>query len=333
MGFLKERLRIPLYYFRYLRSFLYDLERFVKHSNVEYKRFENTDKLIAKIISLYHVIEKGLALEEPRLRFGKPRIEMLMRCITIYTSRIDKNNWDTQVHSALSVLDEYLKFNHNHGVAIPDLEQFLVTHRSILSDEISKGGTKAVNFEGLSLTDDPSFDAVVSARSSIRNFGGETVAMSDVYRAVRLAQKSPSTCNRQSARILMTTERNIIDQLLFLQKGTNGFGHKISSLLIVCCDLNCYQGDGDRVSGVIDGSLFGMTLIHALTRFKIASIPLNWSKDHSEDKKLRRLISVPDSYSVLFFIGLGSFKSQFKVPQSNKNDLSDICADIRLCND
>lgn len=332
MKILKNRVRFFIYWLRFLNSFLYDLTRFVKYSNIEYSEFKNTDKLISKIVSLYHVIEKGLSLEHPRVGFGMPRIEMLVRCISIYSRRVPKSDWNKHVISAIWVLDEYFRFNQKHNLSIPLLEKFLKKHSTFLDKNsvIVKGGTKKIDIDTINFDESPSFDSVVSFRSSIRHFGSKKLEMSSIDSAIMLAQNSPSTCNRQSTRILRTTDRETIEKALFLQNGANGFSEGITCLLIVCTDLACYQGDGDRHSGIIDASLFGMTLIHSLTRFRIASIPLNWSKTYSEDIKLRKLINIPNSYNVLFFIGLGSFKNGIQVPVSAKSDIVDICQDILL---
>jgi nitroreductase len=259
-----------------------------------------------------------------------PRIEMLVKCISIYSRRVPKSDWNIQVVSAICVLDEYLRFNKKRNHSIPFLEKFLEKHSALLDRNTSKGGTKKIDLDTIAIKEPPSFDSVVSFRSSIRHFGAEKLEMSCVDNAITLAKNSPSTCNRQSTRILRTSDRETIEKILFIQKGAKGFSEGITCLLIVCTDLACYQGDGDRHSGIIDASLFGMTLIHSLTRFQIASIPLNWSKTYSEDLKLRRLINIPNSYNVLFLIGLGSFKKGIQVPVSTKNDIVDICEDIFL---
>ena len=325
----KKLCRIFFYWFKYLSDYLYDLTRYVKHSNIEYVEYQDIDKLISKIITLYHVIEKGLSLESPRLMFGLARVNLLMNCISMYAARVNVCDWSVHATSALHVLDEYLKFNECHGKKIPELENFLLNYSDILNCNSLAGGTKVLDIEEVALSDKPFFDDVIMARSSIRNFGEDSINIEDIYESIRTAQKSPSTCNRQSARVLITEDSKIISSLLALQNGANGFDSKIQCLLLVCCDLKYYQGVGDRMSGVIDGSLFGMTLLHALTRFKIASISLNWSKGYQNDKKLRKLIQIPESYNVLFFVGLGSFKEKTRVPVSTKSNVYDICKKIQ----
>jgi|TARA_B110000879_G_C11161620_1_gene509383 nitroreductase len=330
MQFISERIRFILYWLRYLNDFLYDHIRFVKYSNTEYTYIRNTDKLVAKIISLYHVIEKGLSIDRPRLRFGVPRIKMLMRYIAIYSGRVDRGNWDIQVVSSLKVLREYSKFNKDRGADSLLVDEFLKDYSDVLEVEHIKGGTKALDLDEFFSQEAPLFDTVVSLRSSVRNFGVGEVALADVHSAIALAQQSPSTCNRQSSRVLITKDRIQIDELLALQGGANGFSEQINCLLVICSDLSCYQGPGDRTSGIIDGSLFGMSFLHAATRYKIASIPLNWSKNYKDDIKLRAMISFPDSYAVLFFVGLGVFKNNVRVPCSTKNSTHEICMNIEV---
>ena len=261
--------------------------------------------------------------------FGVPRVMLLMKYINIYASRVKACDWSIHVNSGIHVLDEYLKFNKTNGKTFPELESFLLTYSDVLNSNSSDGGTKLLNVREVIASEKPLFDDVVMARSSIRNFGEDKISMKDVYESIRTAQKSPSTCNRQSSRVLITEDSATINKLLALQGGAKGFGDKIQCLLVVCSDLKYYQGIGDRTSGIVDGSLFGMTLLHSLMRHKIASIPLNWSKSSNEDKKLRKLIKIPESYNILF-IGTGSFEDQAKVAVSTKSDVSDICKKIEL---
>jgi len=328
MQFISERIRFILYWLRYLNHFLYDHFRFVKYSNTEYEYIRDTNKLVAKIISLYHVIEKGLSIETPRLRFGLPRIKLLIKYIEIYSGRVDRDNWDIQVISSLKVLSEYSKFNRDRGADILLVDEFLSDYSDFLAVEHIEGGTKVLALDDFFLQEAPLFDSVVSLRSSVRNFGVGEVALADVHSAIALAQQSPSTCNRQSSRVLVTKDRTQISKLLALQGGANGFSEQINCLLVICSDLSCYQGPGDRTSGIIDGSLFGMSLLHAATRYNIASIPLNWSKSYKDDIKLREMIKFPVSYTVLFFIGLGTFKNNVRVAHSTKNSTFEICMNI-----
>ena len=136
-------------------------------------------------------------------------------------------------------------------------------------------------------------------------FRQKEVNIEDIYIAIKLAQRSPSTCNRQSSRIYLIKQKKIIDKLLKLQAGNRGFGHKINKLIMVGYDINSYPLEvGDRYTGYIDASLFAMTLIYSLTFLKLNSIALNWSKPKNIDLELRRLIKIKDSHNIIFFMEL-----------------------------
>lgn len=328
MKFIKK-IRYLVYWLRYLKDFIYDLNRFVSFSNIEHIHITDSEKLIAKIISLYHVIEKGLSMENPRPGFGLPRVFKLIEYIELYDKRFDKSEWDIQVKSAIKVLDEYRQFNEVNFINIDEVNIFLSKHIDILESDKFDGGTKVFNSNYLLKNEGISFDEVINMRSSIRNFGDDKISFSVVKKSIMQAQNAPSTCNRQSSRVLFSNNPNLIMKLLELQGGANGFSDKISSLLIICSDMKCYQGGGDRHSGIIDASLYAMALMYCLSKNGVANISLNWSKTAKEDRALRKMIDFPESYHVLFFIGLGSYRNSIKVPISTKNTLDKILHEIK----
>jgi hypothetical protein len=112
--------------------------------------------------------------------------------------------------------------------------------------------------------------------------------------------------------------------LLTLQGGARGFQHKIDKLIILTFDIEAYQGEGDRISGYIDASLFGMTLLYALTQKGIGSISLNWSKSKEIDIQLRTLSNIKKSHNIVFFIGVGMIKDKTKVAASARLDIDEV---------
>lgn len=325
-----EIIRPIIYWVRYLKDYIYDLNRFVMNSNIEHKNIKDTEKLVAKIISLYHVIEKGLSMEFVKPGFGQDRVKKLIEYVSMYSLRVDKRNWDIQVLSSIKVLAEYKTFNDKNLIINNDLNKFLNKFDDYKRDRDIQGGTKTLKHNLDALNDDVTFDSVIENRSSIRNFGHDNIEFNIVKRAIIQAQNAPSTCNRQSSRVLYTLNKDLIKGLLHLQGGSRGFSDKISCLLLVCSDAKCYQGSGDRHSGIIDASLFAMTLMYSLTKNNIANISLNWSKTAKEDLALRDLVTIPTSYSVIFLIGLGSYNNKnIKVPVSNKNSLNTILKEVK----
>lgn len=313
---IKTKIRKIYYFLKYMPSYVYDCARFVNNSNIEFTQYNNKDKLLAKIISLYHVIEKGLSMPNTKLHFGVDNYQNLITYLILFESKFNDFS-NCHYLSALSVLKQYYDFNKKNGIEVKKISIFLSERKKFINK--INGGTKILN-----KYKNESFIDVVNNRSSIRNFVPGLVPYNKVLECVKIAQKSPSSCNRQTSRIIYVTEKKDIEKILTLQSGARGFGHQIETLLLVCSDINYYQGVGDRMSGYIDSSLFAMTLLHSFTHHNIGTIALNWSKDFKEDIKLRKIIDIPCSYNVTFMIGLGYFEDEIKVPVSCKSNENDI---------
>ncbi len=69
-----------------------------------------------------------------------------------------------------------------------------------------------------------SFAQLALARRSVRDFADAPVPNDALREAVRLAQLSPSACNRQPCRVYAVTESARMAELLEYQNGNRGFG-------------------------------------------------------------------------------------------------------------
>jgi len=96
------------------------------------------------------------------------------------------------------------------------------------------------------------------------SFSDRPVKQEIVKRAVSLALKTPSVCNRQAWFVYHIDDQSIIGRCLELQNGNSGFGHKIQSLLIIASDLKAFDTGGERYQHWIDGGMFSMSLVYAL---------------------------------------------------------------------
>ena len=93
------------------------------------------------------------------------------------------------------------------------------------------GGVKNVSREDYLEATSGNFSQLVGARRSVRHYSSEPVSLSILEEAVKLAQQSPSVCNRQGAKVWWVLRREKIDQIL-LQTGIE-VGHLAKVLLIV----------------------------------------------------------------------------------------------------
>lgn len=312
--------------FRFLRalkqgyeSFFYDFIRFSRYS-IQNTFPKDDIQLQSKIISLYHVIEKGLIMPNTRIGYGKDRIELLIKLLKLYDSKFDSIS-NVHYNSALKVLEVYLDLHKKTDLDLDYIKLFL--NKNGFKNKM-QGGYYNLNKQSFIKEAQSNFLDLTKVRKSIRNFSNETVSIDDIRHAIKIAQSSPSTCNRQASRVYLLTNKKKIENVLKLQSGSRGFGNKIDKLLMICFDIKSYQGSGDRYTGYIDASLFAMTLIYALTYKGLGSISLNWSKRKELDLKLREIINIQNSHNVVFFIGVGHLNEATKIAVSKRYNLEDI---------
>src|SRR5699024_7662489 len=91
-----------------LYSKLYDFKHHYKYSFKEYSLKKEKAVYSYFLRKSYHIVEKGLALPEPRLQFGMPRIIKLIETSNRY---INYYGEDELVETIRDTLVEYLKFH------------------------------------------------------------------------------------------------------------------------------------------------------------------------------------------------------------------------------
>ena len=152
----------------------------------------------------------------------------------------------------------------------------------------------------------------------------EPVEIKIIEEAIRLAQNTPSVCNRQAVRVHAFEQGDLANEILACQKGNSGFGYKANKILIITSDLQCFLSVGERNQPWIDGGLFAMTLIWALHNKGLATCCLNWSATHKQDQKLRATIELPDNEVVIMLLAVGKIPEKVKVPESQRRPIDEI---------
>lgn len=313
-------LRYFIYIFRYSFSFIYDLNRYVKYSNKKYKKLDSHVHKISKIITLYHVLEKGLSMEDIKPNFGRERADLL---IYYLKSICNEPNIRNNVHykASINVLHAYQTHLKSSSVQYKELDEFLMNCSCDYNGNF--GGTKLVKSLQENDALKMSFSDLVSNRNSVRFFNGIKVNENTIQKAIQLAINSPSSCNRQSFRVIKVPDDKI-DDVLNVQGGANGYKDRINTLLAIGFDIESYQGVGDRYSGYIDASIFGSSLLYSFTSYGVHTLALNWSKPYKIDQRLRNIWDIKDSITICFFIAVGYIDDETRIPYSVKSDINDV---------
>ena len=307
-----------------LNGFIYDFKRFLYfggwHENLTDKEVRNYNSVMA-----YHGLEKSLS----------------------YSNRNPTSGWSNaeRVFLRLEVANSTGDFGYHDKAAKQVLYKFLNLPENIKLSRAIKmlGALKTMNFESVEVhgaIEHPlenyqraklsSPEDFFFTRYSLREFNETPVPDQIIERAVKLAMKTPSVCNRQAWHIYHSTDRNIIDKTLSYQNGNKPFGNKIPNLFVITTDLKAFFAGSEHYQHWIDGGLFSMSIIYALHSLGIASCPLNWSQIPQRDRDLRKAIHIKPNQTVIMMIAVGYPAQSNTVCSSTRRPINEVLSDLKL---
>jgi nitroreductase len=304
---------------------LYDFKRVLKFSSAVYLG-DNEEKLHALLIMGYHSIEKGLSLPHPRPGFGRHHVHALLLRLERYVRYFGVED---QCIVAINVLKSYCKFNESNNIVDQTLTDEIARIERLCVEgsrcPVScSGGVRTVRAEDFYKASKIDLSEFFGARSSVRQFSEKIVPVSEIEKAIRMAQKTPSSCNRQSARVRLLNKNSDVQDALKIQNGAQGFAGAVTTVLVVTSDLSCFQSAGERYQCWIDGGMFAMSIIYALHSLGLVSCCLNWSKKKDVDVRFKRRFSIPHSESIIVLVAVGYPPDEFKIAESSRKKLERV---------
>lgn len=269
-------------------------------------------QLESKLSFHAHALEKGLSHEDLRLGFGRTALEKLAETLDMYT-RKGFNKSSISYRNTISVLNEYKRVHLESGYSIDYFNQmFDAIIDEIDADKSGLGGVLCITKKP---ADKQNFKELFESRWSVREYSDRPVDVSRVKDAVKLSMKSPSVCNRQSARVRIITDTEIIKRVLKVQGGFTGYDTP-PVLLVVTSDMRTFLASTERNQPYIDGGIFSMSLLMSLEFYGLAACPLNAMFNKKRDILVKAIAGIQDYEALIMFISVGNFKTTSKVPKS-----------------
>lgn len=309
------------------KSFLYDANRYSMYAYPSDDRPRSIANLRAMITMYYHAIEKGLAHPHPRPGFGAKYISGLIPSLKNYVRLVGR---DETVDVSLSALDHYFHFNRLNDLPFHDEFEAVKLLRNELPtsvgqvDQCDARGTIELTRDVVLSQSKMDLSGFFSSRYSTRNFSSLAVDPDLIKKAVEMAQKTPSVCNRQSWRVHIYSTPEKKDKILTWQWGNRGFGHLASHVLLISTDLRCFTSERERFQGWIDGGMFSMSLIYALHSLGIACCSLNCSTDPEFDRSLHEAGDLDGHELIIMMIAIGNYQDRFEVARSARRQTDDL---------
>lgn len=269
----------------------------------------------ARIIKYYHRLEKSLSTPNfIRGRGIRAAIDLIEELKAYKLHKFDLD--DNQILVAFDVLHKFIAKQE-----IKDQENLKDRISELDIKQVSDiaGGTIELNKDYFLNNIDSNFQILSSKRHSVRDYDNREVDINLIRKAIDIAQKSPSVCNRQGWHTILVTNQKVINLFKEIHNGFARSDQYLGSLLIVCFSKSSFDYPLERHQGYTDGGLFSMSIMYALTHLGLASCPLNANLSKVAEKKLRSAISLSNEYGLVMFIAVGHYADSTIVPVSHRD--------------
>lgn len=262
-----------------------------------------------------HAIEKGMSIGAVRPGFGKPKVMELLTHLQRY---YDVGGRKEFVDESCSILNQYINFNKSLGADMSDIEKTLNHFCEVNMIRLTEfGGIREVDKDEVLNTLKQDFSSFSQSRFAVRDYGKSPIKCEQLKKALKLAERTPSACNRQSWKIHIYSSKDSRLKMFEQQGGSRGFYQDMQYAILVCGDMNYYRFY--ELSQVyVDGGLYAMNLMYALHYYGAATIPLTMSTRISKIKTVKKEMKLSKSEMPVLLIGVGSYKDHFKVAKSER---------------
>ncbi|MEH6704701.1 MAG: nitroreductase family protein [Galbibacter orientalis] len=308
-----------------LKGFSYDFKRFLFYGGWK----ENLKDVEARNYSLmmaYHGLEKSLSYKERNPNSGWSNAERVFYRLMIANKT---GNIGFHDRAGKKVLQKFLSLPVNsekkrakemiEGISLMNFDTKDTNHGAINFPKI--------NFEKGKLNDPEDF---FFSRYSLREFSDEKVNDEVVQRAIKLAMKTPSVCNRHPWKIYYSSDFDVVQKALLHQNGNRPFGKKVQSLLIITTDLKAFFAGAEHYQHWIDGGLISMSVMYALHSLGVSSCPLNWSQTPKNDKKLRAELNIASNHTIIMMLAIGYPDIDNMVCSSARRPINEVLSKLEL---
>lgn len=291
----------------------------------KYNASVSTDKDIKKmqytILRENHVIEKGMSMRNPRKGFGQAKVIALLKRLCLYVERYGNDDIEFVI-DPLSTIKKYIDYTNSNGVCIDEIEASFndVVKKTKIKEIYPQGGIMEVFKEDIQQKGQGNFSELLYSRHSVRYFKDEDVTKEIVEKALTLAQRTPSACNRQ-AWLTHVYLNDKSKELLMWQGGCKGFEDEIRCSILVTANLKGFLSYEPH-QAYIDGGMYAMNLLNAFHSIGMATIPLSCGFTCSKLSELQKF-NIAESEVPIVIIGVGYPLDKYNVAISLRKDISE----------
>ena len=268
-----------------------------------------------ELLQIAHRLEKGLLIETPRPLWGWEKAERLGELIKCMDEGFFKQ-------TGLSVLNAYLDSKEKSANKEDRDKCYRFKNKYVLDLYRDKGGTIVFKADTFSETEIVTVEKLFNTRHSIRTFADDDVSERVLLKAIDLALRCPSACNRQPFHVY------VIDKETKESIGNNE-GYSGNKFIFVTGDIRAYT-IGEFNDWIVSPSIFVGYLTLALHLYGIESCVIRKDLvcDTEYNKKVKSVCHIPDEEKLILELAIGYVKTDNIVPFSNRHNASEITSFI-----
>lgn len=266
------------------------------------------------ILQTAHRLEKGLCIANPKPMWGWDKAKVLANALTTTKDGFAKE-------TGLAVLHAYLDEKAMEGSDDKKmLDTFLNKYHDLLGYDYNKdrGGSLLLHKEDL-MCDVSQVEKCFYCRHSVRDFDDTEVSLEKIYKAVDLANRCPSACNRQPTHVYVISQDVWNNNTNDMNQVYNAKQH-----LLITASRRAFSMD-EIDDWVVSPSIFAGYLTLSLTAMGIGSCVIK--KGLLNDKayiKLKSHCGISEDEKIILEIAIGNYKDTFRVPISNRKQVEQM---------
>ncbi|MDE6345167.1 MAG: nitroreductase family protein [Muribaculaceae bacterium] len=264
-----------------------------------------------------HIIEKALSIKDTKKGFGVAKITNLCKRLKIYDDRYGLIDPDFLTYPLVTIKKYISHTKDTSDVNIEEIEAIYneLSVKYLTSPVQIFGGIEICSSDNIINKAKGDFKDLIYSRHSVRYFTADLPSDSIISKALALASRTPSACNRQGWKTHVY-KGSICHKLLKWQGGANGFEQDVHCAILVTADLRAFL-EYEVFQAYVDGGLYAMNLINALHFQGLGTIPLSCGFNGKKLDELKHF-NVPENEVPILIIGTGYYPNEFKVAISTR---------------
>lgn len=270
------------------------------------KENNKKNRLEAEMLVYAHSLEKGMGLKKVKKGYGQEKAKHLLTLLDKYLSQ----NYSIDNYAfgeTISILNRYFEELHQQNVDIKDIEtKFIFMKNSLPVFTNYKAGYELLHKDQLKSGIDFDFEKFIESRHSMRMYINDAISEDDIKCVINLANKAPSACNRQPAKVYYTSNQEKARCFEKMIAGSMSFEDEIPYFMVVTEDRKYFVHE-EFLQWYVNGGIYLSFLTLAFHSLGIGSIIMQYKFSNSNEANVRKFMNIPDNEAIIAIVGYGKY--------------------------